>query len=49
MSDWAKQELENQDISILTLKRTEAPKCAVCETGNGSSSSYLSVIQWLLI
>lgn len=30
MSDCTKQELESQDISILALKRTEAPKCAQC-------------------
>lgn len=30
MSDCTKQELEIQDISILALNRTEAPKCAQC-------------------
>lgn len=30
MSDCTKQELEIQDISILALKRTEAPKYAQC-------------------
>lgn len=30
MSDCTKQELENQDISILILKRTGEPKCIQC-------------------